>query len=51
MLDVDESDLLVHEDGGDSALLFGIQYHGQELVDDRHVHITAVVARDERLCK
>ena len=43
MFDVDEGDLLVDEDGRRSALLLHVQQHGQEVVDDRHVHITSVV--------
>ena len=43
MFDVDEGDFLVDEDGRTSALILQTQQHGQEVIDDRQIHVSTVV--------
>ena len=49
MLDVDKSDFLVDQDGRGCALFLQTQQHGQEVIDERQIHVSTVVPGNHRL--
>ena len=49
VLDEHEGDFLVDEDGRHGALFLVIHHQRKKLVDHSHVHVPAIVSRDQRL--